>query len=290
MLSQCVKSLLALDRPDHTAIEILVVENDETPHAETQIAQLATNSPFPIHHRLEPRQGIPHARNCALDYAKCGNFNYLLFLDDDEWAEPDWLVQIYEYAQKQGGCIIVHGHVISEFPPNAPKHLIALMHRKAKPTGTRLDSCATNNILLPLKKIKEAGLRFDEANPFAGGEDVLFTFAARQKGINIHECQEATVHEEIPANRISLKWLAQRKYWMGIGQLKRDVMRGEKPLVLFPKACCSLVLRLPVVLVFALIVNRKQTAKHWLKICKNAGTIGGLLGRETQAYRTVDGG
>lgn len=290
MLARCLESLISLNPPENATIEILVVENDEHSGMEKLVHETATRSPFQLHYRLESRQGIPFARNRALDVGLDGGFDYLAFLDDDEWVETDWLEKLYGYAMEKGGKAVIHGHVVSEFPEAAPNHLIPLMQRKEKPTGTRLDSCATNNVILPLSMVREFNLRFDERNPFSGGEDVLFFFAAHQQGVEIFECNEAVVHEEIPLNRMSLGWLAKRKYWMGIGQLKRDLQRGEKTWIILPKAVCSLVFRLPVVVVFAVLINRRLLAKHWLKLCKDAGTIGGLLGRESEAYRTVDGG
>ena len=290
MLTRCLDSLMALVPPENAGITILVVENDVQAGMDKLVNDFSDRSPFQLQYRLETRQGIPFARNCVLDAALAGGLDYLAFLDDDEWVEPDWLEKLHGYSMEKGGQAVIHGHVVSEFPEAAPKHLVPLMQRKEKPTGTRLDSCATNNVILPLAMVREFNLRFDERNPFAGGEDVLFFFTAHQQGVEIFECREAVVHEEIPLNRMKLGWLAKRKYWMGIGQLKRDLQRGEKAWFILPKALCSLVLRIPLVLLFSALPNRGLFAKHWLKLCKNAGTIGGLLGRESEAYRTVDGG
>jgi len=290
MLRRCLESLISINPPENTDVTILAVENDEQAGMKQLVHELAGRSPFPLQHRQETRQGIPFARNRALDAAVEGGFDYLAFLDDDEWVEADWLNKLYGYAIEKGGKAVIHGHVVSEFPKEAPAHLIPLMQRKEKPTGTRLDSCATNNVIMPLAMVREFDLRFDERNPFAGGEDVLFFFSAHQHGVEIFECSEAVVHEEIPLNRMSLEWLAKRKYWMGIGQLKRDLQRGEKAGFILPKAFCSLVFRVPVVVLFAVLLNRGLFARHWLKLCKTAGTIGGLLGKESETYRTVDGG
>ena len=67
--------------------ELLIVDNASTDDTPTVAAQLAAANPRVKVVRVE-ELGISLARNAALKMA-CGQF--VLFFDDDETAEPDWL-------------------------------------------------------------------------------------------------------------------------------------------------------------------------------------------------------
>src|SRR6266404_2743397 len=71
-------------------IEIIVVDNGSTDETREQIAarQRQDNR---IRYIVEPRPGIAHARNRALEEARG---EYLAFIDDDAWADKNWLVNL----------------------------------------------------------------------------------------------------------------------------------------------------------------------------------------------------
>ncbi len=56
--------------------------------------------------------------------------DYLVFIDDDEWVEPDWLVNLYGYCKANGGNIIVSGKVISDLPRDISDEIKGLFNKK----------------------------------------------------------------------------------------------------------------------------------------------------------------
>ena len=87
-------SLASMQRPEGVDLIFLFAENDEAHQAEGVVAAFRASVSEPVRLELEPRQGIPMARNKVLDMALAENADYLTFVDDDEVVAPDWLVML----------------------------------------------------------------------------------------------------------------------------------------------------------------------------------------------------
>src|SRR3954465_15115605 len=89
-LQSAAKSVL----PQLTAqTELLIIDNgstDETLSASKQLAQTHPN----VRVYREQRAGIAFARNAALEQAAG---EYVLFFDDDEFAEPEWFATYHDF-------------------------------------------------------------------------------------------------------------------------------------------------------------------------------------------------
>ncbi|MCK5071251.1 MAG: glycosyltransferase [Desulfocapsa sp.] len=148
-LLKCLHSLALIECPANTDVVITVIDNDELGSANKIVTSLIDRFPFALFYHIEPKRGIPCARNRALDEAHKLNCEYLAFIDDDEWVETDWLIRLYGFCRKHGGDVIVSGSVVSELPAATPEHIRGLFNKKEKLTGSQLSSCATNNVLVP---------------------------------------------------------------------------------------------------------------------------------------------
>src|SRR5690606_40862979 len=59
---------------------------------------------------------------------------------------------------------------------------LPIFKRKEYRTGQILQTCATNNVIIPVYVTRDLGLRFDETHPLAGGTDTLFFVEACARG------------------------------------------------------------------------------------------------------------
>ena len=289
LLLNCLESLANIAVPSHTEITVTVVDNDDTYSAENIVIQLESEFPFELHYCCENKRGIPCVRNRAIEETHRLKSDYLVFIDDDEWVDPSWLKALYDYCQSRGGDIIVSGKVISELPDSTPEHICSLFNKRQRKTGTTLSSSATNNVLIPIFVTKSLGLRFDETNPFSGGEDTRFFCQAVNAGAVIEHCAEAVVHETIPANRTTLKWFSGRKYCTGTTVAWRKVQDGHSRLRIIFSSIFTIILELLRCSLMVLIGNRLKRNKSWLKVCRSLGIISGVLGISVASYREVDG-
>jgi succinoglycan biosynthesis protein ExoM len=187
---------------------IVVVDNDPDAGAEDIVARVAAR-PAPITYAHEPVPGISAARNRALDEAR--EDDLLVFIDDDERPTEHWLRDLLRLRASTGATAVV-GPVISRFDTEPDGFIRAgrFFDRRRLPTGTDIDVAATNNLLLDLRAIRGMALRFDEAAGTTGGEDTLFTRAIRAHGGRIVWCDEAIVHDIVPAARTTRRWVLLR--------------------------------------------------------------------------------
>ncbi|PPK95214.1 glycosyl transferase family 2 [Kineococcus xinjiangensis] len=86
-LQRCLDSIAALDYHD---LEILVVDNAPRTEATRELCAAAARS-VPLRYVREPAAGLSRARNTAIREA---SGEVIAFLDDDERADPDWLVAL----------------------------------------------------------------------------------------------------------------------------------------------------------------------------------------------------
>ena len=68
--------------------------------------------PWQLVYAVEPRRGIPFGRNTAVRTA--GDVDFVAFLDDDETADPAWLVELLR-VQRTTGADVVTGTVLPVF-------------------------------------------------------------------------------------------------------------------------------------------------------------------------------
>lgn len=290
MLHNCLTSIISTQLPHDCNVSLAVIDNDIEQKAKPVVAKIKTVSPIAIHYVHEPRRGIPFARNKALNFAAEAHDDYLVFIDDDEIATENWLVSLFAYALRKEGRAVIHGRVIYECPLNAPKHLAPFFtEKKFKATGQPLTSCATDNVLIPLALVKKFHLQFDEARPLAGGTDTIFFCAAHEKGIEISACSEAVVIEHVPLERINIRWLSRRKFRVGIDMRNRKIRNGKAVMTCAGSATLQLLFRLLSTGLLHLLRQRHRATKEWLKLCRCAGSIYGLLDRKVDSYQSIDG-
>ncbi|MGD2118994.1 MAG: glycosyltransferase [Chromatiales bacterium] len=87
LIPQLIENLDQLDSPVN--FEILIVDNKSTDDTRQVIEQLQTRIKTPIRYVLESRQGIPYARNRAIEESLASS--YMAFIDADELPDPHWL-------------------------------------------------------------------------------------------------------------------------------------------------------------------------------------------------------
>ncbi|MGH7931655.1 MAG: glycosyltransferase family A protein, partial [Candidatus Binataceae bacterium] len=86
-LAATLLSVAAQKIPSGVAMECVVVDNNSTDDTAVVVERVAHDAPFAIRRVMEPRLGSSFARNRAVDEA---TGHYILFIDDDALAEPDW--------------------------------------------------------------------------------------------------------------------------------------------------------------------------------------------------------
>jgi glycosyltransferase involved in cell wall biosynthesis len=84
--------------------EIIVVDNNSTDDTETVVRRHSDSEGAPLRYVKETRQGIVHARNCAIECSRDSEF--LAFIDDDELPGPSWMRSAVDTLESEGAdCV-----------------------------------------------------------------------------------------------------------------------------------------------------------------------------------------
>ncbi len=284
------KLLLSLTETTSTAdstrspsvVDIFVIDNDPKGSAEALCKHFEKNVIY-LH---EPQQGIPFARNAALE-ATINNYDYLCFIDDDEWPSSQWLASLTTTIETSRADAVM-GPVVPVYPENCPQWIIkgSFFERTRRKTGERMDRGASNNVMLRADFLRRTGLRFNETLRFTGGSDTYFFQAAIAEKIHIVWCNEAEVFEDIPRHRMTVKWLIQRSFRAGntlsLCDQLRDPSLKTKVIRLFKGGgrCILVLLALP----FALFFGQIRLIKLVLAGVKGLGSLAGMIGFRYEEY------
>lgn len=217
-LRRLLRSLCHLDpvTPPH---EVIVVDNDAGMTAEPAIREARAEG-LNVQYLVAPVRGIARARNCSLEPAT-GEF--VAFIDDDEEADPQWLVRLWGEVMRHdddGGV----GPVVPKFNDHTPRWLIEgrFFERPRLPTGTLLAAwqTRTGNALIRRQPLMALPGPFDERYDFSGGEDTDLFVRLIDGGCRFIAVDQAVVYEHLPPSRTKVRWLLQRRFLTGMGEAR----------------------------------------------------------------------
>ncbi len=196
--------------------EIVVVDNNPEGSARPGVEVMARNSAVPIRYVGERRPGISHARNSGVAASAA---RYVVFLDDDEEADPGWLAAHYSTIQ-QFGADVVFGAVHAQFPADAgtvdPYPRNKYSRDAGVPTGAvppRLPGIG--NTMLDRARCFTDPEPFDPALGLTGGEDTVFLRQLLRRGRKMVWCGEAGGRENVPADSLAPGFLLRRAFQRG---------------------------------------------------------------------------
>ena len=125
LLARLLNSFLYLHPPPPAGrICFIIVENETagTDAVESAVEQFkfqlrASNlKASPVSFSVEPKLGIPFARNHVLDVAARIGCDFLAFTDDDCRVSPDWITRLLEAQQKDDADLTTnHVHLAVDF-------------------------------------------------------------------------------------------------------------------------------------------------------------------------------
>jgi succinoglycan biosynthesis protein ExoM len=222
------QTLESIARQDAGPIRVIVADNDETSIAEPRIRALARRLGLGLDYRHAPARNISIARNACLDAA---GTDWLLFIDDDETAEPGWLAAMAREAAR-GDWEVVLGPVEAVYSEGAPEWMRRGAFHSTRPVVRhgRIDTGYSGNALIRLDFVRRHKLRFDPALGRSGGEDLDFFYRLRDAGGRIGFSEDARALEPVPDGRASLRWLLARTFRAGQSHGARLTCIKPRPL------------------------------------------------------------
>lgn len=285
LLRNLLKSIFNQNLPNGVEMQIVVVDNDKDKSAKDVIKEFPANDKIRIEYYSQPLKNISLTRNVAV---KNSRGDFLLFVDDDETADPN-LVKEHLNAMEKFNADGVFGRVIPKFPSITPGWIKRnnYFNKKSSPTGKPAISLATSNCFIKSSLLKIKPLPFDPKYGLTGGEDTHLFHGLRKEGANFVSCREAIVNDIIPEERIRIKWLIKKSYQTGNTATRRMIELAEykflKRIFLLFKAIIFLVISFLFFLICFPVIDYR--IKWMLKTISNLGHITAALGYNYFGYK-----
>ncbi len=297
MLSVALQGLVKLSVPEDGTLSVAVIENDRTSQSLGVVEEIRKSSPVPVLYYLETDVGIPQARNRSIEAAIAEKADWIAMIDDDEYAEPDWLLKLYK-ACLQFNADVATGPV-KQVSDGAPPHWWKPVADSRNVTGELRRDAYTNNVLFNSRLVTQDGfgLRFDIRFMF-GADDIDFFRRAYEKGARIVSVAEAPVVETVPASRLVLGRYLKRNYMVAGSNSFFGVMhdgRAKAARKRLPGIARRLVVGSVLVVSGACIwpvvrvAGEKAMFKGASSLAKASGSLSGLFGKTSDYYRNIDG-
>lgn len=288
LLTRLDGQLLGSPEPE---VELVIVDNDPAQLARPACERYQSGGRFPLRYVVEPRRGIPFARNTGIESVPAGR-DFVIFVDDDELPEPGWLVELLR-VQRACDADVVSGPIESILPANAPRWATAgkiFAHRRFR-TGTSITWCGTCNVLVRTRVFAELHPWFDVRLALSGGSDRYFFRRVHAAGFRCVWADEALVREEVPATRVQLAWVMRRMYRQGLCNAFCEVELDRN---VWTRARLTLLglgwIGLGVVLApFGIVLGSHRLVQFVRYVVYGAGLIAGVHGHLYQEYATIHG-
>lgn len=193
--------------------ELIAVDNSPEGSALASFRELETSAPIPFRWRHEPRPGVAHARNAALQLARG---DLIAWLDDDEQADPHWLASLIA-VRRQTGAQSVFGPVKAQASGETINAAFyeQLYSRRGPPlSGVVHRAYGIGNSLQPRMMFDEPQPFDPRANQTGGEDDVLFASWA-EAGARFAWAADALVVEHLGPERTRIAHGLKRAFAYG---------------------------------------------------------------------------
>ncbi|MBC8717528.1 glycosyltransferase [Ochrobactrum sp. Marseille-Q0166] len=225
MLCKLFASLAVIVKPANADVSFLVVENNASPTLEQTIANFRVQMPeTQIDYVVEGVLGISSARNRALDHAIEQGYDYLVYVDDDEFVDAEWLVKLL--AERDRLDLDILGSPVRPIPFDENLTILQKLvwsgiersgykseqkcRRKCESGRGDSIKVATGSWMGKLDFFRRTGLRFDSHFGLTGGEDWNLWATAKSLGAKTGWACDAIVYETVPSSRLTLSYHYRR--------------------------------------------------------------------------------
>jgi succinoglycan biosynthesis protein ExoM len=284
LLDELLCSLADLEIPDATTIEIRVIDNDAGASARTVVRRHTDQAPpGRIRYAVVQPSNIACARNAAIEM---GPADLLLFIDDDEVAAPDCLVELVGSLDRTGADAVI-GFVGGVLPPNTPSWLGrgGFFDHPTGPADEPLHWRGTRCgcTLVRAEWFHDRGFRFDTAFGNSGGEDVDLFARLAGRGAQFTSNPRARAMETVGANRLRFGFLWHRAWRNGLcyHRLSRHDERRRHPAVVFGWRCSRAFGGVIAGLPWLLLARPERCVKGLLSLSLAGGGLVGWMSPRT---------
>jgi len=276
--------LAALESLRHQScpnFQIVVSDNDGTNADGAKVASawaVANDFQNRVRVTIAHERGLAQNRNHALRLAfDVLNVDFVAMIDDDSEAHPQWIERIVRACSTDAE--LIGGPTIYRLANEAPADIwhasLFGIPYAASDFVPRLRS--SNNCVITRRLYdRYDGIVFDPKFGASGGEDSFLFLQEKQRGTRMWWQHDAVVYEDVPAERATLNWVADRQRTNGVNAARIDC-RMNGAAVAWPRQL-GLSLRDAMGGIRAIATSQDRAA---ISACfqNSRGRLEGLLGR-----------
>ena len=293
LLQKLLQSLVDQVTDGQFTIRVVVIDNDARGSAE-EIAKSFSAEKLRLQYAVEPRQNIALARNRGASLAAG---DYIATIDDDEYADPHWLLNLYKTLLACRADVVM-GPVTRIFPPETPEYIrrLPLFNFPDPPTASDDNFVhSTRSCLFRRSIIRDMPMPFDPDFGLSGGEDTVFFEVLKRQGRKIVWCREAKAFEVITASKATFRGVLKHIFRNGHTtylMLSKKLPGADHPsMEEMQRRCWQLLLKKAAgaVLLIAKPFRRpfRSTAMHYLgNIAYASGFLLSRSGLRYEVYKT----
>jgi len=271
MLARLLDGLASQHTDGLFSYSIVVADNDALESGRAVADAFAASSGIPVTYGVEPRQNIALTRNKAIEMA---HGDYIVFIDDDEFPTPKWLLTLYTTCGKYNVDGVL-GPVKPHFDERPPAWVVAgkFYDRPSYPTGLVIDwrKGRTGNVLLKRRVFDGETAPFHPE--FLTGEDQDFFRRMIERGHVFIWCHEALAYEVVPPIRWKRTFMLRRALLRGAVSLVHPTV-GASAVVKSIVAAPAYTLALP----FAAVLGQGQFMTCLVRLCDHLGRLLAAVG------------
>ncbi|WP_088013320.1 glycosyltransferase family 2 protein [Gottfriedia acidiceleris] len=285
LLLKLIDSLINQTTNINISFDIIIVDN----YGKSDIGNILKNIDTNINiiYQVESQRGISYARNRCIDVALDNNYDYIIFIDDDEVASSDWLYNMITTVQKFNSSV-VKGPAITIYNDNTSKWIknTKFFDEKLSSTGTELHHCATNNTLISTSILRKHKYKFDPRYNLSGGEDTMFFKKMVIDGHKIVFCSEAKVYENLHKERQNMKYMLKRVYVNSISYIKIEKELAYSKKDIFLRIVKAIVHILTGIVFFPVLIFKGKTGVFYSLsyLIKGIGQLSGFFNKNVKLY------
>jgi glycosyltransferase involved in cell wall biosynthesis len=287
MLQKLIVSIVncQIDKSLIDEITIIVVDNDIDRTAEETVNELKGRFPdgYKLNYINYPVKGLSNVRNEIFNRAVEFHPDYILCIDDDQYATSEWLSELYGTIKKVKSEIVL-GPVIPVFENETRSDISYWFKYRDLQDCQRVDFFWTGNFIISTDFLLKSKIKFDDRFNFTGSEDSFFGVTALSVGAKIYGASNAIAFETIPAKRANLKWLIRRSFNKALTFTYILKLKKNYPGIFKKISVSAAYFIFGGVALVAIPFPVKW--KYWglLKISEGVGGFAGLLGIHFQEY------
>ena len=227
-LARAARSVFVQGGVDASSLELVVVDNDQTPSAEATTKALADEAPFPVRYVHEPAPGVANARNAGMTESQG---ELIAFLDDDEEAPSGWLAALIS-AQHLYEADVVFGpvHARADWDRIGNRVYFERFFSRLGPdeSGPIDHYYGCGDSLVRRGALPDPDRPFSAIRNHIGGEDDLLFGAMERAGARFAWAAEAWVWEDPAPERLTLRYTALRAFAFGQGASAHCAAAGDR--------------------------------------------------------------